>query len=211
MRIIAISRQFGSGGREIGEKLAEKLGWDYYDRNIIEKLCEQENLDEEYVRKFFHDGGLDSLAAPNQLGTFSAGEGTHWQFSLLTKQCELLRKIAGIGRDCIIVGRDADVILKEYNPMRVFVCADLSFRLDRCMKREQKKNGKKLTEKQLLRNIRRIDKARQKTRELLTGKDPLDPENFDLMLNSSSWNTSDAVDTLAKLAEIWPGTDTVKQ
>ena len=49
MRIITISRQFGSGGRELGKRMADVLGWDYYDREIIEKLSSDEGLDKEYI------------------------------------------------------------------------------------------------------------------------------------------------------------------
>ena len=49
MRIITISRQFGSGGRELGKRMADVLGWDYYDREIIEKLSIDEGLDKEYI------------------------------------------------------------------------------------------------------------------------------------------------------------------
>ena len=49
MRIITVSRQFGSGGREVGERLAEILGWDYYDKEIIEMLVERHDLDEDFA------------------------------------------------------------------------------------------------------------------------------------------------------------------
>ena len=51
MRIITISRQFGSGGRELGKRLAEQLGWDYYDREIIDRLASEHGLEPDFVKK----------------------------------------------------------------------------------------------------------------------------------------------------------------
>ena len=57
MRIITVSRQFGCGGREVGERLAEILGWDYYDKEIIERLAEEQGLDEQHVRHILSHHG----------------------------------------------------------------------------------------------------------------------------------------------------------
>lgn len=204
MRIITVSRQFGSGGRELGKKLAEKLGWDYYDKNIIEKLCEQENLDEDYVRRVFHDGDWSNFAESTQ-GTFSQiGVNSGWQLSLLSKQREIIENIASLGRDCVIVGRDADVILGDRRPFRIFVCADLPFRLARCMKREEKNpEGKRLNEKQVMKNIKKIDRTRIRTREILTGKSFSDPSTFDLTVNSASFDVEMLAEHVTKLALGW--------
>ena len=54
MRIITISREFGSGGRELGKRVADELGFEYFDKEIIVEIAKKENLDEEYVRKTLH-------------------------------------------------------------------------------------------------------------------------------------------------------------
>ena len=56
-RIITISRQFGSGGRELGKRLSDILGWDYYDREIIQMLSEQQGLDPDYVHRVLNGHG----------------------------------------------------------------------------------------------------------------------------------------------------------
>ncbi|MBR7174207.1 MAG: cytidylate kinase family protein [Clostridia bacterium] len=56
-RIITVSRQFGSGGRELGKRLSDLLGWDYYDREIIQMLSEQQGLDPEYVHRALSSHG----------------------------------------------------------------------------------------------------------------------------------------------------------
>lgn len=61
MQIITISRQFGSGGRELGKRLADYLGWDYYDKEIIETLANEHGLDEAYVRNMLSNHGWHNL------------------------------------------------------------------------------------------------------------------------------------------------------
>ena len=203
-KVITISRQFGSGGRELGKRLSSLLEWDYYDKNIIVKLCEEENMSEKYVRRVFHDSEWASLSQQNNNGSFAQiGVNSGWQLSLLGKQKELIEKIPALGRDFIIVGRDADVILEEYKPLRIFVCADIDFRLNRCMKREEKNEGTKLSEKKILSNIKRIDRSRIQTREILTGKSSSDPSAFDITVNTSSWNIPDLANSVATFAKEW--------
>ncbi len=129
MRIITISRQFGSGGRELGKRLADRLNWDYYDREIIEALAEEHGLDEAYVRQMLSSHGWHNLQLTYR-NSFS-----HLSFvdpgirtQLLVRTREILQEIARAGNDCIIVGRDADVILQEYHPFRICVCADIQSR-----------------------------------------------------------------------------------
>ena len=57
MRIITVSRQFGSGGRELGKRLADRLGFDYYDKEIIDSLAEDQGLDPDYVRRVLGNHG----------------------------------------------------------------------------------------------------------------------------------------------------------
>jgi len=205
MRIITISRQFGSGGRELGKRLADRLNWDYYDREIIEALAREHGLDEEYVRQMLGSHGWHNLQLTYR-NSFS-----HLSFvdpgirtQLLVRTREILQEIARAGNDCIIVGRDADVILQEYHPFRICVCADIQSRLTRCMKYEQKKPvDERLTEKQVLRNIRRIDRNRARTREILTGKARSDSSTFDLTLNAASWDIKKLVEATAEFATQW--------
>lgn len=205
MRIITISRQFGSGGRELGKRLSDRLNWDYYDREIIEALAEEHGLDEAYVRQMLSSHGWHNLQLTYR-NSFS-----HLSFvdpgirtQLLVRTREILQEIAEAGNDCIIVGRDADVILQEYHPFRICVCADIQSRLTRCMKYEQKKPAdERLTEKQVLRNIRRIDRNRARTREILTGKARSDSSTFDLTLNAASWDMKKLVEATAEFATQW--------
>ena len=123
---------------------------------------------------------------------------------MLIREREILREIAALGNDCIIIGRDADVILEAYHPFRIYVCADLQARLDRCMRHEQKRpEPERLTEKQILRNIRRIDRNRARTREILTGKHRGDASAFDLTVNTAGWDIKKLTGALADFALQW--------
>ena len=61
MRIITVSRQFGSGGRELGKRLADRLGFDYYDKEIIDSLAEDQGLDPDYVRRVLGNHGWQNV------------------------------------------------------------------------------------------------------------------------------------------------------
>ena len=204
MRIITVSRQFGSGGRELGKRLADHLGWDYYDKEIIEALAEDQGMSPEQVREMLSHHGWHNvqLTFRNSFAHLGFDHGMRTQ--LLVRQREIIREIAEAGNDCIIVGRDADVILQEYHPFRIFVCADLQARLDRCMAHEEKHPlSDRLTEKEILRNIRRIDKNRSRTREVLTGKRHGDSSMFDLTVNATYWDIRLLTPAVAEFAVLW--------
>lgn len=204
MRIITISRQFGSGGRELGKRLADRLGWDYYDKEIIETLAREHGLDEEYVRTLLNNHGWQNvqLTYRSSFSHLMFDPGLRTQ--LLVKEREILQAIARSGNDCVIVGRDADVILQDYHPFRVYVCADFQARLRRCMVHEEKRpEAERLSEKEVGRNIRRIDKERARTREILTGKLRGDGSGFDLTVNTTRWNIKKLTAALADFALRW--------
>ena len=204
MRIITVSRQFGSGGRELGKRLSDVLGWDYYDKEIIEVLAEDQGMDQEQVRELLSHHGWNNVQLTFQNSFANLGFDHGMRTQLLLRQSEIIRNIAEVGSDCIIVGRDADVILQEHHPFRVYVCADLQSRLERCMAYERKKpRASRLTEKEILRNIRRIDKNRSLTREVLTGKRHSDSSMFDLTVNATDWEIKPMTAAVADFAVRW--------
>ena len=203
-RIITVSRQFGSGGRELGKRLSDLLGWDYYDREIIQMLSEQQGLDPEYVHKALSSHGWHQYQLTYR-NSFRQPMGSAWRHTeVLVKQREIIREIAAEGNDCVIVGRDADVILHDQSPFRIFVCADMQSRLARCMRYEEKKEpAERLTEQEILRNIRRIDRNRRQTREILTGKSAADGSAFDLTVNATSWEIKKLAEAVAEFSARW--------
>ena len=203
-RIITVSRQFGSGGRELDKRLSDLLGWDYYDREIIQMLSEQQGLDPEYVHRALSSHGWHQYQLTYR-NSFRQPIGASWRHTeVLVKQREIIREIAAEGSDCVIVGRDADVILHDQSPFRIFVCADIQSRLARCTRYEEKKEpAERLTEKEILRNIRRIDRNRRQTREILTGKSSADGSAFDLTVNATNWDIKKLAEAVAEFSARW--------
>ena len=204
MRIITISRQFGSGGRELGKRLAERLGWDYYDREIIDSLARAHGYEADFVRRALANHGWRNvqLSYRNSFSHLLYNPGQ--QTELLVREREILRDIAALGSDCVIIGRDADVILEDQHPFRVFICADIEKRLQRCMKHEENRpEEERLNERQVLRNIRRIDRNRARTREILTGRMLRDGSTFDLTVNTTGWEIKKLTSALADFALQW--------
>ncbi len=201
MRIITISRQFGSGGRELGKRLAEHLGWDYYDREIIDRRAAEQGLEPDYVKKALANHGWHNmqLSYRNSFSHVLYDPGINTQLRI--REREILRDIAALGNDCVIIGRDADIILEDQHPFRVFVCGDIEARLRRCMKHEQKRpEAERLSERQVLRNIRRIDRNRRHMREILTGRTHGDGSAFDLTVNTTGWDLKKLTPALADFA-----------
>ena len=204
MRIITISRQFGSGGRELGKRLADRLGWDYYDKEIIDTLAAEHGLDPEYVKRALSNHGWHNvqLSYRNSFSNllYHPGAGTQ----LLCREREVLKSIAALGNDCIIIGRDADVILEDYHPFRIYVCAETQARLARCMKHEASRpQEERLTEKQILRNIRKIDKNRSSTREIISGRPCDDCSAFELIVNTTGWEIKKLTAAVGDFAMQW--------
>lgn len=204
MRIITVSRQFGSGGRELGKRLSDLLGWDYYDREIIQALSEEQGLNPEYVHKMLSSHGWHHYQLTYRNSFHQPVTGVWRGTELLVRQREILKEIAEAGNDCVIVGRDADVILQDEKPFRVFVCAEMQSRIARCMRYEEKRPAEeRLTEKDILRNIRRIDRNRRHTREVLTGKTAGDGSTFDLTVNATNWDIKKLAEAVAEFSGRW--------
>lgn len=204
MKIITISRQFGSGGRELGKRLADLLGWDYYDKEIITTLAENKGLEKDYVNHVLNNHEWNTIPITYRSSLSQPVHNSGVRISLLLEQRRIIEDIAKTGNDCIIVGRDADIILSDYKPLRIFVCADMQDRIARCVKHEEKKPEElRLTEKDLRRSIKRIDKGRSQTREILTGKAWADCTSFDLTLNTSVCGAKKLAPMVADFVKDW--------
>ena len=201
MRIITVSREFGSGGRELGKRLADLLGFDYYDSEIIAAVAQKSGMDAQYVANTLQDHGWRSQPISFR-GTLSST--AYLQASgiqLLLDQKKVLEEIAGLGKDCVIVGRNADLILREYRPFNVFVCAGTEAKLRRC--RERAREGENLSDKELLRRMKQIDKNRARTRELLSGPDWGARACYHLTVNTTGWEIKELAPAVADFADRW--------
>lgn len=182
MNIITISREFGSGGRELGKRIADILGYSYYDREIISAIAEKHDFDENYVENVLESGFPVSM--PITYGrTFSYTDPTGQQaIQLLATQSKMLKEFAS-RENCVIVGRSANIILEDYNTLNIFVYADLESKIKRC--RQRAPEDEHLTDNEMKRKFRQIDAGRAKHQRFLSDIKWGDKEGYHLCVNTS--------------------------
>lgn len=197
--VITISREFGSGGREIGKRLADALGLAYYDSEIITMIAKETGMSEEYIKNISEKGVypytfqfaksfLNSSPVPNS------------QIQVFVKQNKIIKEIAQKG-NCVIVGRAANIILKEYNTIDLFIYADMKSKIERCkLKADENEN---LTEKEIEKKIIEINKNRKKFHNLISNEEWGKKENYDLCVNTSNINIKDIILPLKNYIENW--------
>lgn len=201
MKIITISREFGSGGREVGKRLADALGFQYYDREIISAVAQKSSFDEEYVEKTLERGIPKSFSI--SFGrTFSFPDVAQQNYTkLLVAQQQFIEDIAKKGEDFVIVGRAADVILQDYNPLNLFVFAEMDSKIKRC--RERAKDGEKMTDREYARKIKQVDLGRAVNRQLLADGGWGDKESYHLCINTTDAEIKKLIDPIAAFAKAW--------
>ena len=195
--IITIGREFGSGGREFGRRLSEELGIAYYDSEILTEIAKRTSLSETYITEIIekkpyasfpiHIGrSLQPIASPIQ-------DQTNMVYQ---EQSETIKELAKKS-DCVIVGRCADYILREENPFRIFVYADMEYKVKRCFERVPEDEN--LSEKAMINKIKSIDRNRKKYYDFYTGNDWGDRRNYDLAINTSNISIKAYAKSVAQL------------
>jgi len=198
MKIITVNREFGSGGREIGKRLADMLGFAYYDKEIITEIARRTNLDEKYLDGVVEKGISNfNFHYGNSLG-FSYGNKI--AVDVLIEQQKIIKEFASRG-DSVFVGRGADVILREYKPFKIFVYADEKYKIERCRQRSEKDNA--LSDKQLKKSFRRIDKGRCELHDLLSDTRWKDYKAYNLCVNTGGVDIKDLIPLLKEYALKW--------
>ncbi|MDY4509144.1 MAG: cytidylate kinase-like family protein [Candidatus Faecousia sp.] len=193
-RIITIGREFGAGGSDLGRRLARELGIAYYDRDIILRTAKASaHLSPEQVRQW-------DERVPREFG-FTQSLFNFYSRPLSEElwnaQVKAIRELAN-KESCVIVGRNADYILKEYDHcLRVFVHADRSWRLLR-IRKEMPDVPLSVLES----DMDTADRARRAYCEKMTGRTYGDSRNYDLTLCISSLGFEKAYQLLKEAAEI---------
>lgn len=205
-RIITISRQTGSGGHEIAERLAEKLNIPLHDRNVVEEAVKELELDsvEAVDEKFIVDNfakfakGFHAIYGKGKLYHmmgYTNEEDPSISEKMYATEERIIQKLADNG-PCIFVGRCADYILKDREDvLRVFICAEEEQRVERMMERRS------LTHERALNKVEFTDAERGKYYKLCTKQKWGVPENYDITLSSSALEIDGVVEMLAKLYE----------
>ena len=200
MNLITVSREFGSGGREIGKRLADELGFAYYDREIVTAIAQKTQLDEGYVAKALEGGMFRGV--PIHFGrTFSySGPMMNNATNLFVEQHKILRELAAQG-NCIIVGRAANAILEEYHPFNLFVHASMDSKVKRCMDRAPE--GEELSEREMIRRIKRVDADRAKYYEMFSDTRWGQKEGYHLCVNTTGHEIKSMIPALAGYIQGW--------
>ncbi len=198
MKIITISREFGSGGREVGKRLADLLGFDYYDREIISEVAKIGNFDEKYVEHVSESGYPTGYHLT--YGRTLYYPHAQWDNStrIIVAEQKALKGIAEKGRDCIIVGRCADVVLSDYKPFNLFIHADMNSKLERC--KERMEYGENMTDAKLIKKIKSIDKNRSRHRDVISNIKWGRKEAYHLCINTTHIKPKEIAPVIADLA-----------
>lgn len=189
--IITIGRQYGTGGREIGQKLAEQLGIPYYDRELISRAAKKSGFSEELfdqLDKRATNSFLYSLTMFGSTGT----NGMTLTDQLFLAQCKVIREVADAG-SCVIVGRCADHVLREYkNRYDFFIHGSLEDRLQRV----RTCGDYELTGKTPEAALEKMDKQRATCYNYYTGKVWGKCDHYDLCVNAGRIGVDASVDVI---------------
>lgn len=198
--IITIARQFGSGGREIGKRLAEKLNIPFYDKEILMHAAEKSGLSKE-VLSYFDEQPTNSLLYSLATGVYSLNEAGMVNYAqpvnqrVFQAQFDTIRELAEKG-SCVIVGRCADYVL-ENNPnvVSVFLHGNLEDRIKRVTEREG------ISSAEAKSRISKSDKKRANYYNFYSGKKWGVASSYDLCINTSVTGYEQAVDFIAEYAQ----------
>ena len=193
--VITVSRELGSGGRTVGRKLAEHLGVRYSDKELIEALQNQFNLNTTEIEKFkskkknWFDDYVQLVAPMPKASLFVEAKSAYRLMpaseELYKAETEILKAIADEG-SCVIAGRLAFYALREYaNKADIFITASLPKRVERVMRKQN------LSEAEAREAIERVDCGRENYVKRFSGLSRYDARNYDLVLNMDQLQDED--------------------
>ena len=176
-RIITISREFGSGGRFIGEEVAKKLGIAYYDKNVINEIAEKSGLSPEYIQENAELSPKRGLFAYAFAGRDITGKSV--EDMVYEAQRNVILELAD-KEPCVIIGRNADYILKDRDDvLNVFVHGDAPEKMQRIRQIYH------VSEKDAAKMMADTDKRRMANYNFYTNQKWGKASNYTLCLNSS--------------------------
>lgn len=189
-RVITISREFGSGGRTIGKRVAEELGIPCYDNELLTKIAQDSGFNKDYIQETgeYAPGGFLSNTFSHR-GSSPNNADYLWQI-----QYKIISELAEKG-PCVVVGRCADYILKDKaDCLKIFIHADMAFRAKRIVEvygeREQSPEQR----------IRDKDKRRAAYHRFYTDMKWGHAQNYDLTLNSGTLGIDRCVEIIKALS-----------
>ncbi len=198
--IITIARQYGSGGREIGETVAKILGIPLFDKQLITDAAAKGNLHEEVIKKT-DESAANSLLYTLAIGSNVVGTSMHFGYKmpindkLFILQSEVIKNYAQLG-SCVIIGRCSDYVLREEeNVFRIFIYGDLEHRKARVQMRHPE-----IKSTQVMDVINKTDKRRASYYNFYTGNKWGKYDNYDIAINSSTLGIQGTAEMIASCA-----------
>lgn len=198
-RIITLGRQYCSGGRMIGKRVADFLGIPFYDKELIRMASEESGIGDEFFEK------VDEKVSRTLLSAIATGYLVSSSIfplndylsneSLFKIQSEVIKKIAS-AEPCLIVGRCADYILRDIPLLRIFITASFEDRIERVMERHCTNNPKEARE-----ILEKMDKKRGDYYNYYTDKKWGDASAYDLCINSSLCGADGVVKAICDFLE----------
>ena len=196
-KIITISREFGSGGRTVGRRIAEELGIPFYDKELVDQVA----MESGFAPKFVEENGehspstsiLSYAFAPQGIPGIMNGLST--ADFLWNIQCSVILQLADQG-PCVIVGRNADYILKDRDDvLHTYIHADKAFRADRIVRLYGE------SEKSPVARLQEKDKRRRVNYQHYTGRSWGQAQNYDICLDSGRLGVEQCADIIIGMVE----------
>lgn len=196
--VITISRQYGSGGRFVGRKLAEKLGIPFYDNELISMAAKESGFAESLFENAEKNTTYSLLYSLSMFGTSTGGMyGLPLSDKVFLIQSDIIKKVAEQG-PCVIVGRCADYVLRERSDvLHFFFYSDIENKIKRATEHYN------LDEKKAKEAIEKTDKKRAAYYNYYTGERWGEIKNYHLSLNTDSIGIDNCVDVLAKYVDAY--------
>lgn len=191
-KVITISREFGSGGRTVGKKLAEKLGYAYYDKELIEKVHGETGFSKEFIEEQGEYSPSKSMFSYAFIGRDI--NGVSMNDYVWNAQRKIIIELAESDEPCVIVGRCADYILRDREDVfNVFIHADMEFRAKRIVQEYGE------TAESPQKRLKDKDKKRKINYRYFTDREWGVCQNYDISLNSGTLGIDKCVDIIADL------------
>ena len=199
--VVTIARQYGSGGREVGQKLAELTGYKFYDKDLITLAAQKSGLSQDALHH------VDEKAANSLLYTLALGSSVYnhgvehvnlpINDRLFVVQSEIIKELAANGEGSIIVGRCADYVLSgRKNLVRVFIVADFDSRVKTVMERHE------LSESQAKDLIVKTDKRRANYYSYYTGDKWGKADKYDLVVSTDRIGVDGAAKMISQYVKL---------
>ena len=176
-KIITISREFGSGGRTIGREVAKRLGYSFYDKELIKMAADDIDI-EEHIFEMYDQAFMDKHETVHDILTYTYEVPMSDQ--IFMAQSRVIHRLAQHG-PCVIVGRCADMVLKDEQCLNLYFYASLKKRVQRLLELDglSEENAKQVEQK-----VREVDQKRKDYYQYYTGNEWGKPKNYHLCLDS---------------------------